>query len=148
MERVNQAKAAEDEKKRLEAERKQAEVDRQKRNEQLLKDMSLIITETKAKLDNNAHCLDAGSIEEVGMILEQAAMVVEAEEIDMAGDIKQLLDMYVPAVDAAIEGCGAAPPPEEPAPEEAVEGEAPAEGGEAPAEGEAAPPEGAEEPTP
>lgn len=172
MERVNQAKAAEDEKKRLEAERKQAEVDRQKRNEQMLKDMSVVITDTQAKLDRNLKCIDPGSVEEVGMILEQAAMVVEAEEVDMAGDIKQLLDMYVPAVDGAIEGCdprlveaqnaefaatgkvvplgeegAAGPPPEEgaAAPED---GEVPAEGGEAPVEGGEAPAEGGEEPAP
>ncbi len=176
MERVNQAKAAEDEKKRLEAERKQAEIDRQKRNEQLLKDMSVIITATQAKLNANLKCIDPGSVEEVGMILEQAAMVVEAEEIDMAGDIKQLLDMYVPAVDGAIAGCdprlvaaqeaemaatgkvtplgeeGLDETPPEAAPEEGAEvpaegEEAPAEGEEAPAEGEEAPPEGAEAPT-
>jgi len=67
--------------------------------------MAQVITDTQAKLAANLKCIDPGSVEEVGMILEQAAMVVEAEEIDMAGDIKQLLDMYVPAVDAAIAGC-------------------------------------------
>jgi len=169
MERVNQAKAAEDEKKRLEAERKQAEIDRQKRNEQMLKDMAVIIGETQEKLAANLKCIDPGSVEEVGMILEQAGMVVEAEEIDMAGDIKQLLDMYVPAVDAAIAGCdprlveaqkaemaatGKVTPLGEEgltAPEEGgepTEEAPPEEGGETPAaeEGEAAPPaeEGAE----
>jgi tetratricopeptide (TPR) repeat protein len=168
MERINQAKAAEDEKKRLEAERKQAEIDRQKRNEQMLKDMALVITDTQNKLAANLKCIDPGSVEEVGMILEQAAMVVEAEEIDMAGDIKQLLDMYVPAVDAAIAGCDprlveaqkaelaatgkVSPLGEEgaDAPPAAEEGtEAPAEGGEEPAEGAEAPPaEGAEEAPP
>jgi tetratricopeptide (TPR) repeat protein len=167
MERVNQAKAEEDEKKRLEAERKQAEIDRQKRNEQLLKDMSLVITETQAKLARNLKCIDPGSVEEVGMILEQAAMVVEMEEIDMAGDIKQLLDMYVPAVDGAIEGCDprlvAAQDAEmaatgkvtplgeegltEPTPEQGTEGEEPpAEGEDAPTNGDDVPAEGGEEP--
>ena len=78
------------------------------------------------KLDANASCLDPGSVEEIGMILEQAQMVVDAKDVDMAPDIQQLLDAYVPALDEAIAGCagGGAPAP---APEGEGEGETPEE---------------------
>ncbi|MFT4622080.1 MAG: tetratricopeptide (TPR) repeat protein [Myxococcota bacterium] len=143
MEMVERAKAAEDERKRIEAEKKRAEEERRKRNAELLTSMSATITATQAKLAANASCLDPMLVEEVGMVLEQAAMVVEAEEVDMAPDIQQLLDGYLPMVDSAVEECaaggGAAPPADAP-PEgeevpqdgEPVEGEA-----DAPVEGEA-----------
>lgn len=82
------------------------------------------------------------------MVLEQAMMVVEADEADMAPDIDQFLSAYETALDDAIAGCDAAPAPEGAAPEgEAppAEGEAPPAEGEAPpAEGEAPPADGGE----
>jgi hypothetical protein len=130
MEKVQQLQAAEEEKKRLEAEKKRLEEERQKRNEQLLTNMATIITETQGKLAQYGECLDPGSVEEVTMILEQAQMVVEAKEVDMAQDIQQLLDAYVPALDEAISGCAGGAPPPAPAPaEEGGEEAAPTEGG-------------------
>jgi len=137
MQLVNEAKAEEDEKKRLEAEKKKAEEERKRRNKELLTEMATIISNTQTKLNANTHCLDAGSVEEVGMVLEQAQMVVDAEEADMAQDIKTLLDAYVPALDDAIAGCEPAAP--EAPPEEAAPAEGEATDGEAAPDAEAAP---------
>ena len=89
-------------------------------------------------------CIDPGSVEEVSMVLEQALMIVEIEEVDMAPDIDQMLDAYNAALGGAIENCAPAPAVEEaPAPEEAAtEGEG-ADTAETAAEGEEAPPEDA-----
>jgi hypothetical protein len=80
--------------------------------------MATTITTTKQKLTANASCLDPASVEEVNMVLEQAQQVVDAKDVDMAPDIQQMLDAYIPAIDGAIQGCagGGAPAPA-PAPE-------------------------------
>ena len=86
MQRVNDAKAAEDEKKRIEAERKKAEEDRRKRNEEVLKGITTKVASMQGILDVHGPtgCIDPGSVEEVSMVLEQALMIVEIEEVDMA----------------------------------------------------------------
>lgn len=146
MQRVNDAKAAEDEKKRIEAERKKAEEDRRKRNEEVLKGITTKVASMQGILDVHGPtgCIDPGSVEEVSMVLEQALMIVEIEEVDMAPDIDQMLDAYNAALGGAIENCAPAPAAEEvPAPEAAAtEGEG-ADTAETAAEGEEAPPEDA-----
>src|SRR5690606_514529 len=112
MKQVQDLQAEEAEKKRIEAEKKRAEEERAKRNAELLAKMAETITATQAKIESNRSCLDEGSIEEVSMILEQAQMVVDAKDVDMAADIQQLLDAYVPAVDDAVANCGGGAPPE------------------------------------
>ena len=76
---------------------------------QLLDDMATVIRETRAAVEAHRSCLDDASAEEVLMILEQAEMVVEAEDVSLAQDIQQLLDAYVPAVHDAIAACEAEP---------------------------------------
>lgn len=127
MEQVKKAQAEEEARKAAEAEKKRLEEERLKRNEELLATMANTITDTKKKLETYGSCLDPASVEEVSMILEQAQMVVDAKDAEMAGDIQQLLDAYVPAVNDAVAGCagGAAPAPA-PAPEGGAE-PAPAE---------------------
>jgi tetratricopeptide (TPR) repeat protein len=128
IERVNQAKTAEEA--RIEAEKanKREEEERQKRNEELLKGLATRIAEYKAKLEASASCIDPAFKEEVGMVFEQATMVVDSGEASMAADVQTLLDGYTPLIDEQVAGCaggGAAPatPPAEGAPAE----EAPAE---------------------
>lgn len=130
MQRVEQARAAEEERKRQEAERKRLEEERRKRNEQLLTEMATLIADTQGLLDThgtNPECLDPMQVEEYTMVLEQAKMVVDAKDVDMAGDIRTLLDGYIPplldhiASNPACGGGGDAVPeeePGEPAPEE------------------------------
>ena len=147
MARVNEAKAAEDEKKRIEAEKKRAAEERERRNKELLGTIADKVAATESKLTQYGECIDAGSAEEVMMVLEQAMMIVEAEEADMAPDVDGLLDAYIDALDAAVANCEPSAPaeeaPAEDAPAEDAGGEeAPAE--EAPAEdtgGEEAPAE-------
>ncbi len=146
MENVKAAQAAEDEKKRQEAERKRLEEERLKRNEELLATMAVVITETKAKLEKFAVCLDPGSVEEVTMLLEQAQVVIDAKEVEMAPDIQMMLDTYVAAIDEALVGCDPSqfeqPVPAEGAPAE-CEAPPPAEGTPPPAEGQTPSTEGA-----
>ena len=128
MERVKAAKAEEDARIAAEKQRKKEEEERRKRNEELLKSLAETIATYKGKMDTNASCIDPALSEELGLVFEQASMVVEAEEVSMAADVQTLLDGYLPLIDDAIANCaggGAAP-------EEGAEG---AEGGdEAPAE--------------
>ncbi len=142
MERVRLAQEAEEERKRQEAERIRLEKERERRNEELLENMGALIVETGNKLETYRDCLDPGSIEEVSMILEQAQMVVDAKDVDLAQDIQQLMDAYVPAVDAAIEGC------EPSAPAAPAEGGAPADESESGGEEEASETETTEEAAP
>lgn len=115
---VDKLQAAEEEKKRLEAEAKKAEEERQKRNTELLTNMANSITKAKGTLSAQSSCIDPSFAEEMGMVLEQAQQVVDAKEADMAPDMQQMLDAYIPQLDemAAACGGGGAPAPE-PAPE-------------------------------
>jgi tetratricopeptide (TPR) repeat protein len=136
IERVNKAQAAEAERKRQEDERKREEEERKRRNMELLGNMANLITDIETKISTQSQCFDPMFAEEVSMILEQAKMVVEMEDADLAADIQTMLDAYVPTVEDSITNC--APGGGDAAPAEGG-GEAPAEGGgdEAPA----APPE-------
>mgnify|MGYP003884343961 CR=1 FL=1 len=139
MERVKQAKAEEDARIEAEKQRKREEAEREKRNKELLANLASVITTYQGKMSSNASCIDPMLVEEVGMVLEQAQMVVDAEEVSMAADVQTLLDGYTPLVDEAVDNCaagGGAAPAEE-APAEGVDGtdgeppteEAPAEEG-------------------
>jgi len=141
IDQVAKAKAAEEEKKRIEAEKVRAEKERQERNAALLKDMGTQVTALESKINTNAACLDPSSVEEVMMVIEQAKMVVEAQDTDMAADMKGMLDTYGSAVDEALTGCtggGSAPAPDAGTPPADGTAPAPAEGA-APAGGEPAP---------
>ncbi len=122
MESVQAAKAAQAEIERQERQRREEEEARQLRNEQLLSGMSGTITAYQTKFDANTGCLDEMVQMEGSMILEQAQMVVDAEDAAMAADIQMLLEGYTPVWDEAIAGCeaggGAPPAPEAPPTEE------------------------------
>lgn len=138
---IERSKAEEEERKRAEAERKQAELQRQARNKELLDKMATVVTDTQARIDANASCLPPDTIDEMSMILEQAVMVVDEGDADMASDIQGLLESYaMPTLEAALaEHCAPGGAVEEDGGEAPPEGEEPAED-EAPAEGEDAEP--------
>lgn len=97
--RIQQAQQAEEARLAQIAAQKKAEEERRKRNEAMLAEMATMITEAQAVLAKhgaNEMCLDPMQVEEYLMILEQAQMVVEAGDADMAGDIRTLLDGYLP----------------------------------------------------
>ncbi len=108
MEKVAELKAAEEERIRLEEERKKAEEERKRRARETLDKMAAVIAETRGKLEQYASCIPEEVGMEVGMILEEVAAVVEAEDTEMATDVKQMLDeYYLPMLDAAVaDGCG------------------------------------------
>jgi tetratricopeptide (TPR) repeat protein len=119
MKRIDAAAAAE--KARLaEIERKKKEAEeREKRNKALLESMTASVGKYNTAFKEQASCLPPEMVEEGLMVLEQAQMVVEAQDVEMAGDIQMLLEGYVPVWDEALAGCGggAAPAPAEPAPQ-------------------------------
>lgn len=119
MERVRSSRAAEEARAAELAERRRLEEERRQRNAELLASMASAVSGYQAKFAANSACLDEGMKMEGEMILEQAQMVVEAQDADLAADIQMLLDGYTPLWDEAIAGCegGAPPAPEEPAPE-------------------------------
>lgn len=145
--RVEQSKAEEEARKAAEAARKREEEERRKRNEELLAQMKLQVDNIQSKLTTNAACLPEETAMELGMIVEQANVVITEKDADLAGDIQSLIKDYAqPMLDGALaEHCAAAAPA--PAPTEAPPA-APTEGAPAaPAEGApAAPVEGTPSP--
>ena len=145
--RVEDAKAAEEERKRLEAERKKAEEERKRRARELLTSMKRRSWSCRAVSTTTPAASPKRSPWKVGMAIETAAEVVGAEDTEMATDVKSMLDdYYVPMLDTAIaESCASAAPVEEAEDDgmedDGMEGDA-AEGdaaeGEAAEEGEAA----------
>jgi len=77
-----------------------------KRDRDVLGSLNGQIQGLASKVAANKKCIDADSQEEIGMVLEQAQMVIEADETSMAGDIQTMLTAYESAVDDAIAGCG------------------------------------------
>ena len=64
------------------------------------------MSETAARIQAHLDCLEPEQLEELNMFLEQAQMIVDAEEVDMAPDTQTMLDdYYVPVLDGAIEWC-------------------------------------------
>ena len=140
MEQVKEyQRIAEEMKKEEERKLKEAE-ERKKRQQEKFNELKAKVAGLKGLLDEYGDCpmmVEMGGTEMGLMVLEQAQMVVEAEEIDMAADVMTFIDEVSPQIELLIPECqggGAAPAPEG--------GEAPpAEGGEAPpAEGGEAPP--------
>ncbi len=151
--RVEESQAAEEA-------RKKEEDDRKKRAEELKKKQLAQLDNLKTslaafnKLIKSASCPAVVEMDMLGdfqMIAEQAQVVIDAEELDMAGDMITMIDQFTPMVNELVPFCGGSTGGDEggddaggedaggddaPAPEEApAEGgdEAPAE--EAPAEG-------------
>ena len=122
MEEVRIAQEAEEEKKRIEAEKKRAEEERRRRNQELLASVGSSVTATRERIAGFTDCLDPMLVEEINMFLEQAQMIVDAEEVDMAPDMQQMLnDYYLPMLEGSIAECSTAAP--------AAGGDTPAEEG-------------------
>jgi tetratricopeptide (TPR) repeat protein len=120
LERVRASKAEEEARRAAEAERRRLEEERRARNAALLTTMATTVTTYRGKFQQHASCLPPEVTMEGEMMLEQAQMVVDAQEADMAADIQMLLEGYVPTWDAAIAGCeggGAPAPAPEPTPQ-------------------------------
>lgn len=135
------AKAAEEERKRLEAEAKKAEEERKRRAQEILDGMAASVSAMQAKLTEKSSCIPEEVSMELDMFVEMAGEAITGKDTEMAADFKQMLDdYYQPMLDGALaEHCGGAAPA--PAPEEGDEAP-PAEDDEAPAEdGETAPAE-------
>lgn len=105
MELVKRAQTEEAARKKAEEERKKAEEERKRRNEETLKKMASVVSTAQAKLERLSSCMDEDASMEVGMMLEQAQMVVDAQDTEMAADIQTLLDGYLPMLDEAEEAC-------------------------------------------
>ena len=115
--------------------------ERKQRQLAKLEELKAKVATLQSVLDQYGDCpmmVEMGGAEMGMMVLDQASMVIEAEEADMAADVMTFVDEIMPQLEMIIPECGgggAAPAPE------AGGDEAPAEGEEAaPAEGEAAPP--------
>jgi tetratricopeptide (TPR) repeat protein len=144
---VQRSVDAENAKKAEVAQRKQDAEVRKQRQQQVFETLKSETAALDAMLKKYGDCpdmIELGGTEQGMMILEQAQMVVQAEEVDMAADVMTFFEQLIPQLKDIIQYCpepGAAP-----APAPAEGGEAPAEGAEAPAEGGEAPAEGAEAP--
>ncbi len=164
-ENVQRSIAAADAKKAEGERRKQEAAERKRRAQETFEKLKSETERLTVMLQKYGTCPDMvelGGTEQGEMILEQAQMVVQAEEVDMAGDVMMFFEQLMPQLEAIVPNCpepGAAPAPAPadgaaPAPAPAdgaapapapADGAAPAEP--APAEGgEPAPAEGAEAP--
>ncbi len=122
--------------------RKQEAEERKKRQRKVFEDLKVKVASLDALLTKYGSCelmIEMGGIDMGQMVLEQAQMVVEAEEIDMAADVMTFMDDLLPQLQSNTAFCDdefsakAAAAPAEAAPAEAAPAEAaPAEA--APAE--------------
>ena len=87
--RVDTLQAEEAARKKAEEERRKAEEERKKRQQEKMNDSncSAVLQASKDALASCAEAIDSGAIEMADMVLEQGLMVIEAEEIEMAGDV-------------------------------------------------------------
>jgi tetratricopeptide (TPR) repeat protein len=139
--------------KKAEADRRKKEAEERKlRQQETFNSLKTKVASLGALLSKYETCelmIEMGGIDMGQMVLEQAQMVVQAEEIDMAADVMTFVDDLLPQLQSNTPYCdeefaqkaAEAAPAEGAAPTEG----APAEGAAAPAEGAAAP---AEEPAP
>jgi tetratricopeptide (TPR) repeat protein len=144
IERINESQRIENERLAELDRQKQVEKERKERQKQQFEELKAKTTSLQADFDSYGACemmVEMGGTEMMEMVLEQALMVIEAEEVDMAGDIMMFIDDLTPQIEMLKPECGAggsAPAPADAPSEEPAEGDAaPAEG----AEGEAAPAE-------
>jgi tetratricopeptide (TPR) repeat protein len=142
IERINESQRIEQarldaikEKERLAAER----LERQKQKFEELKTRTAALQADRAQYGECEMMVEMGGTEMMDMVLEQALMVIEAEEFDMAGDIMMFIDDLQPQIEMLKPECGGGGAAPAPAPEEE-----PTEGGEEPAEGAEEPAEGGE----
>lgn len=125
----------EQERQRIEAEKKREaeEKARLERAKKLMDDLKARVKGLQGLVDANSSCEDfmMGIGDEAGMVIEQANMVIEAEEYDMAGDVLTFVEQIQPMAEeiAATCGGGGAAPPAEGGGEAPPAEEAPAEGG-------------------
>ena len=144
IERINESQRIESERLAEIERQKQLEKERKERQKQQFEELKAKVASLQADFDEYGTCemmVEMGGSEMMEMVLEQGLMVIEAEEIDMAGDIMLFIDDLTPQIEMLKPECGAgggaAPAPETPE-------EAPAE--DTPTPEEAPAEEGAEEP--
>ncbi|MDG1481814.1 MAG: tetratricopeptide repeat protein [Myxococcota bacterium] len=143
IERINESQRVEDERQAEIAAEKKAEEERKKRQLAQLDELKTRTSALQADYDTYSGCemmVEMGGTEMMEMVLEQALMVIEAEEADMAGDIMMFIDDLQPQIEMLkpeCDGGGAAPAPAEGGEDAPAEGgedapveEPPAEGGE------------------
>lgn len=121
--------------KKAEEERRKAEEERKKRQQEKMNELKTAVQSLQASKDALASCteaIDSGAIEMADMVLEQGLMVIEAEEIEMAGDVIPFVADTQTSLDELKDVCagGGAAPANDSAPvegEETTPEEAPAE---------------------
>jgi tetratricopeptide (TPR) repeat protein len=142
-ESIQRSVAAADAKKAAKAQLKQEAEARQQRQIAVFENLKTETARLDTMLKDYGACelmVESGGTEQGMMILEQAQMVVQAEEADMAGDVMSFFEQLMPQLESIIPDCpapGTAPPAPadgaaQPAPEAPEAPEAPDAGGEAP----------------
>ena len=114
MERIKASQEKEEARKREEERKKKEAEDRKKRQQEQFNALKAKVGELQAMLDKYGECemmVEMGGTDMGMMVLEQAQMVVEAEEVDMAGDVMTFVDEVLPQLQEIIPSCsgGAAP---------------------------------------
>jgi tetratricopeptide (TPR) repeat protein len=118
---IEEARLREEERKKKEAE------ERKKRQEAELDKLKTKLAELKAIAEKYQACeaFAMGVGEEAKMVIENAQMVVEANDAEMAGDVSTFVDQILPMATEAAAACGGGAPA--PAPAEGGAPAAPAE---------------------
>lgn len=96
------AKAKEEERKAAEAARKKAEEERKQRAAEALGAIQDQVTALQSRLESRMDCLPEDTSMEIGMIVETAVEVIDSKDLEMASEVKQMLDdYYLPMFDEA-----------------------------------------------
>jgi Tfp pilus assembly protein PilF len=88
--------------------RKQEAEERKKRQRKVFEDLKVKVASLDALLTKYGSCelmIEMGGIDMGQMVLEQAQMVVEAEEIDMAADVMTFMDDLLPQLQSNTAFC-------------------------------------------
>ena len=106
---IDAFQAAEEQRQKEEEERKKREEELRERQKQQLEELKTRLTAFNAEVEK-ASCPDVVAMDMLGdfqMIAEQAQMVIDSEELDMAGDMMTMLDQFEPMVKELQPLCGA-----------------------------------------
>lgn len=123
LDRIKESQQIEEARQREEERKKKEAEERKKRQEAELEKLKTKLAELKAVAEKYQTCeaFAMGVGEEAKMVIENAQMVVEANDVEMAGDVSTFVDQILPMANEAAAACGGGAPAPAPA-----EGGAPA----------------------
>ncbi len=116
MERVRESQEEEEARKRALAQKKKEEEERKKRQKAQFQELKTRTSALDSLLSKYSSCqamIDSGNLELAMTVVEQAKMVIEANDISMAADVMTFFDQVQPEIEAIAPSCQEEPAPTE-----------------------------------